>query len=71
MKNNKSKLIEEHLGWRDFCNKSYDGKHVWCQGQMYKPFIIFNLIIPFIQIKILDLFICRVCGIVKRKGAVC
>jgi len=60
-------VVKQIIAYKDICYKSYDGRHIWAEGQLFKNPDIFSLSIPFIRIIHKRMDICRACGIVRRK----
>lgn len=60
------KAVGKIILWQDVCHKSYDGEHVWAEGQLFKQLDIFGILIPFKKMT-LKLNLCRACGTIKRK----
>ena len=60
--------IKEIISWQDICGRSYDGEHIWAEGQLFRNPDIFGLCLPFIRIIQLKMDICRACGIIRRRS---
>lgn len=62
----KEEAIKQIVKWQDVCPKSFDGRHIFAEGELKRPLVIFGLVLPISKI-VLKLDICRACGVIKRK----